>query len=167
MMIVGNSTTLIYLAKIGKKFLLKKIFGRVVIPEEVRKEIVDKGKEQKVPDAFIVDKNIKKGWVKVKKVKIFNKLEEFGIDKGEAEVISLAIKLKKEVLIDQTHARLAAKSFGLRPKGTIFVLLKALRLNLINYEEYLKSLEDLVKANFRMSDEVYLEAVRLGKEIKR
>ncbi len=31
------------------------------------------------------------------------------------------------------------------------------------YEEYLELLEALVKAGFRMSDEVYLETVRLGR----
>jgi len=51
----------------------------------------------------------------------------------------------------------------LKPRGTIFVLLAALRKNLLTCEEYQDSLEDLVKAGFRMSDQVYLEAVRLGR----
>ena len=39
----------------------------------------------------------------------------------------------------------------------------ALRKKLLTYDDYRDSLEDLVKAGFRMSDEVYLEAVRLGR----
>ncbi len=56
--------------------------------------------------------------------------------------------------------------FGLKPKGTIYVLLRALKEDLFGYDDYLKLLVDLVRSGFRMSDEVYLEAVRLGKETK-
>jgi predicted nucleic acid-binding protein len=52
---------------------------------------------------------------------------------------------------------------GLRPRGTIFVLLAALKKKLLTSDEYQDSLEDLVKAGFRMSDVVYLEAVRPGR----
>ncbi len=82
---------------------------------------------------------------------------------GEAQAISLAKSLGVSVLLDQTHARIAAKALGLRPRGTIFVLFAAVRKKVLSYEDYQNSLEDLVKAGFRMSDEVYLEAVRLGR----
>ncbi|KCZ73008.1 hypothetical protein ANME2D_00067 [Candidatus Methanoperedens nitroreducens] len=39
----------------------------------------------------------------------------------------------------------------------------ALRKELLTCEEYQDSLEELVKAGFRMSDEVYLAAVRMGR----
>ena len=38
-----------------------------------------------------------------------------------------------------------------------------LKEDIFDYDEYLKILEDLVRSGFRMGDEVYLEAVRLGK----
>jgi len=83
------------------------------------------------------------------------------------EAIILAVELSSDdILVDQTHARLAATIFGLKPKGTIYVLLRALKEDLFGYDDYLKLLEDLVRSGFRMSDEVYLEAVRLGKETK-
>ena len=40
-----------------------------------------------------------------------------------------------------------------------------MRKKLLAYEEYLDSLELLVKAGFRMSEEVYLEAVRMGRNV--
>jgi predicted nucleic acid-binding protein len=163
-MIVSNSTVLIYLAKIGKLNLLKKLFIDVLIPVEVFNEVVVNGKEQQHFDAFIVEGAIEKGWIEVKKIKVDEELMEFGIDKGEAEAISLAKSLGLAILIDQTHARIAAKALGLKPRGTIFVLLAALRKNYLTHEEYHDSLEELVKAGFRMSDEVYLAAVRMGKK---
>lgn len=163
-MIVSNSTILIYLAKIGKLNLLKKLFTEVIIPVEVFNEVVVSGKEQQHFDAFLVEGAIDEDWIKVRKIKIDKELMDFGIDKGEAEAISLAKSVGLAILIDQTHARIAAKALGLKPRGTIFVLLAALRKKYLTYDEYQESLEELVKAGFRMSDEVYLAAVRMGKK---
>jgi predicted nucleic acid-binding protein len=43
MIVVSDSTILIGLAKIGKLELLRKIFSKVYIPEEVFNEVVEKG----------------------------------------------------------------------------------------------------------------------------
>jgi len=164
-MIVANATPLIYLAKLGWLHLLKDFFHEVIIPEEVKREVVDRGKEQNSIDAFVVEEALREGWIKIRKVQMRKDIEALGIDKGEAEAIFLAVELASdEILVDQTHARLAATIFGLKPRGTIHVLLRALKEDIFDYEEYLKVLEDLVRSGFRMSDEVYLEAVRLGKE---
>jgi uncharacterized protein len=165
-MIVSNSTVLIYLAKIGKLILLKKLFEEVLIPVEVFNEVVIRGKEHQHPDAFLVESVVEDGWISVKESGVIGELEEFGIYPGEAQAISLAKLLGVPILLDQTHARNAAKAFGLKPRGTIFVLLAALRKKLLTSEDYQDSLEALVKAGFRMSDEVYLEAVRLGRRKK-
>jgi predicted nucleic acid-binding protein len=162
-MIVSNSTVLIYLAKIGKINLLKELFGEVLIPTEVFDEVVIRGKEHQHSDAFIVESGVEEGWIHIKDIEAIVELEDFGIDPGEAQAISLAKSLEVPVLLDQTHARNAAKAFGLKHRGTIFVLLAALRKKLLTSENYQDSLEDLVKTGFRMSDEVYLEAVRLGR----
>ena len=162
-MIVSNSTVLIYLAKIGKLNLLKTLFKKILIPSEVFNEVVIRGKEQQHFDALIVEKAVEEGWIEVKDIIANEELKGFGIDPGEAQAISLTQSLDVPVLLDQTHARNAAKALGLKPRGTIFVLLAALRKKLLTYDDYQDSLEDLVKAGFRMSDEVYLEAVRLGR----
>jgi predicted nucleic acid-binding protein len=166
-MIVSNSTVLIYLAKIGKLDLLKKLFKKILIPAEVFNEVVTNGKELQHFDALIVERSVEEGWIEVKDIKAHEELESFGIDLGEAQAISVAKSLGVPVLLDQTHARIAARTLGLKPRGTIFVLAAALRKKLLTYEEYLDLLERLIKAGFRMSDEVYLEAVRMGRNIEK
>lgn len=164
-MIVCNSTVLIYLSKIDKLFLLRELFKTVLIPEEVKKEVVDEGKKRNHIDAKEIENVIKKGWIKTEPIKIEPILENIGIDKGEAEAISLAYKKKWGILLDQTHAREAAKLLKLKPRGTIYILLLALKKGLIDYDNYLLCLLDLIEFGFRMSQEVYIEAVRLGKII--
>ena len=145
-MIVSNSTPLICLAKLNRLHLLKEFFVEVWIPEEVYREVVTGGKEEKYPDALLVEEAVKEGWVIVKKAAEMNRLEEYGIDKGEVEAISLALNLKcSEILVDQSHARFVAEVMGLVPKGTIFVLLKALKNGVFSFDDYLKDLETLVK----------------------
>jgi len=164
-MIVSNSSPLIYLSKIDKHYLLKDLFGKVFIPLAVKEEVVDWGKKKDYIDAFETEKAIDEGWIKVEKVKTIPELSQMGIHKGEAEAISLANTKKLNLLLDEDYARLAAKLFKVDHNGTLFVLLAALKKKLIDLDIYLLSLEDLVEVGFRMSQDVYLRAVRTGKEI--
>ncbi|MDP7140866.1 MAG: DUF3368 domain-containing protein [Candidatus Woesearchaeota archaeon] len=164
-MIACNSTVLIFLSKLDKLSLLKELFKQVLIPEEVKREVVDEGKRKNHIDAIETEKAINEGWIKVENTEIHPLLMDIGIDKGEAEAISLAYKKKLGVLLDQTHAREAAKLLVVGPKGTLYVLLLALKKRLISYDDYMLSLFDLIQFGFRMSEGVYLEAVRLGKEL--
>jgi predicted nucleic acid-binding protein len=50
--VVSDSTALIGLSKIGKIDLLKEIFSRVHIPEEVFKEVTEAGKNRPGSDAI-------------------------------------------------------------------------------------------------------------------
>lgn len=107
-MIVSNATPLIYLAKVRKLDLLK-IFEEVVIPEEVKIELLA-GKLMEMTDAYTVEKAINEGWIKVLKTELIDVPE---IHLGEKAALSLAKKLGvKEVLVDETSARAAARLLG-------------------------------------------------------
>jgi predicted nucleic acid-binding protein len=130
----------------------------------VRKEVVDKGKQLKHKDAFLIEKAIQEGWLKVAKTDFLKSPIELGT--GELAVISLAKKLSvKEVLIDETPARTGAKLAGLEARGTIFVLLKALERKKINLEEFLDSLHQLTLQGFRLNEEVYLDGIRQARKM--
>lgn len=162
--VVSNATPLIYLAKVGRILLLRKIFGEVFIPEEVKVEVVDKGKQIGERDAYVVEKAIEDGWLKVLRVEVVK--IPIKLEPGEVAVLSLAKKLgQREVLVDEISARTAARLMGLTPRGTIFVLLKALEIKEISLSEFLDTLSDLIKHGFRLKEEVYLEAVKTAKEI--
>lgn len=162
--IVSNATPLIYLAKIGRIDLLKKVFGEVFIPEEVKIEVVDKGKQLGEKDPYIIERAITDGWLKVLNTQLVE--VPIKLEPGELAVLSLAKNLRlKEVLIDEVSARTAAKLLNLKPRGTIFVLLKALEKKEIDLNEFLKALNELIKNGFRLKEEVYVEAVREARKI--
>ncbi len=164
-MIVSNSTVLIYLGKLNRLSLLKAFFKKVAIPNAVFEEVVVQGKKGKHVDALLVEQAIEGGWIEVKGIAVKPGLEEFGIDRGEAEGISLSLDLKAPILLDQTHARIAAKAFGLRPRGTLFVLLKALKQKTISFDEFIECMERLIDVGFRMDQEVYLQAIKEARKI--
>lgn len=87
--IVSNATPLIYLGKVEKLNLLECIFGEVIISEEVKREIVDEGKKLKEADAYLIEKEIKRGWIKVFNVKELIDVP-LKLEKGEISTLSLA-----------------------------------------------------------------------------
>ncbi len=162
-MIVSNATPLIYLAKVGKLKLLK-IFGEVIIPEEVKVEVVDRGKAMEKTDAYVIERAINEGWIKVSKAELIDIPIE--LHPGEKAVLSLAKKLGiEEVLVDEKPARFAAKLLGLKPRGTVFVLLKALKEGMMDLDEFLDTLSEMLKHGFRLKEDIIVEAIREAKRI--
>lgn len=162
-MIVSNASPLIYLAKVGKLELLK-IFGEIYIPEEVKVEVVDRGKALEKQDSYVIEKAIEEGWIKVLKTKPIE--IPIKLHPGEIAVLSLAKKLGvKEVLVDEKPARFAAKLLNLKPRETVFVLLKALKEGAIDLDEFIDTLSEMIKQGFRLKEEIVVEAIKEAKRI--
>jgi len=162
--IVSNATPLIYLAKVGKTGLLRMIFGEVFIPEEVKVEVVDRGKRLGERDAYVVEKAIGEGWLKVLSVEIVD--VPIKLERGEAAVLSLAKKLGiREVLVDEVSARVAARLLDVEPRCALYVLLRALEKRETDLDGFLEVLNELMRHGFRLREEVYVEVVREARRI--
>ena len=123
---ISNAGPLIALAKLGQLGLLLDLFDEIVIPREVCNEVVTKGLLIGAPDAESVDYLVRQGQILVLDVTLPSPLPKWAqtIDIGEAQVISLALDRRADwVLIDNAHARKAARELGLEPKGTIGLLM--------------------------------------------
>jgi len=162
--IVSNASPLIYLAKVGRMGLLRKVFGEVLIPDEVKVEVVDRGKELGEGDAYVIESAINEGWLKVLSAESME--IPIRLERGEAAVLSLAKKLGlREVLVDEVSARTAARLLDLTPRGTVFVLLRALERREVELNEFLETLSKMIRQGFRLKEEVYVEVVREARRI--
>ena len=162
--IVSNASPLIYLAKAGRIGLLRKVFGEVLIPDEVKVEVVDRGKELGEGDAYVIESAINEGWLKVLSAESME--IPIRLERGEAAVLSLAKKLGlREVLVDEVSARTAARLLDLTPRGTVFVLLRALERREVDLNEFLETLSKMIRQGFRLKEEVYVEVVREARRI--
>lgn len=156
---MSNSSPLIWLARIGRLTLLRSLFGEIVIPMRVHEESAQR---KKSPDAVLIGRAVEEGWIKVSEERT-DEADALagvsGIHLGEAEAILLAQKLDTELIIDEREASATAQMFGVRPIGTIAVLLLALVKNHLTLQEFRECLDGLLASGFWLTVEVYNEAL--------
>ena len=114
MLVVSDTSPLTALLQIGRAEVLRELFGRVLIPIAVQKELL-RGHLSAPP------------WVEVRSVNaVPRSLLEEGLDRGETEAIALALEIEADVLlIDERRGRRAAAARGLKVTGLLGVLVLA------------------------------------------
>jgi hypothetical protein len=162
MSIVSNASSLINLARIGKLDLLRQIYGELVIPEAVWREVVIEGEGQSGADEIKTAT-----WVKTQPVtnrQLVQALRQ-ELDAGEAKAIVLALETEAELLLmDERLGRETARHLGLRYTGLIGVLIEAKHKGLISkIKPHLDALRDV--AGFRVSDALYKRVLQDEGEI--
>lgn len=128
--VVLNTTPLIVLCNIGHLGLLRELYGEVIIPDAVFKEISAKDD--------LVSRQVKKnlGWIHVKE-ETQSRQEDRAMYRaklhdGEVEVMLLAQDVQADlVVLDDNAAKRTALYLGLNVTGTLGVLLKAKEKGLI------------------------------------
>lgn len=164
---VSNTSPLIWLSKIGRVTLLKELFGEVIIPEAVHKEAVKRGLQEGFSDALVIKEAVDQGWIKISKldkdeVALCQKMMEhaFEIHLGEAQAILLARRMQSLLLIDESSGRAFAEAWGLKAKGTLYVILSALRRGLLDCAEAKETLLTLVDRGFRIEPNLLARIIR-------
>ena len=171
---IVNATPLIVFGKIDKLDLLEKVVGRIVICPEVYTEVVQKGMEVNAPDAYLVRDFVDVGRIEVKELnqkgkKFYEKIKGIykQLDHGEAATIALVLQEgEKEVLIDENIGRKIARLNGIKPRGSLRVLILGYQNGLLNEEQVRKTLRSMMHANFRVSAEVIAQFWELFEHIK-
>jgi predicted nucleic acid-binding protein len=128
--VVSNAGPLIALGKLGQLSLLLTLYDKILIPHEVSHEVVINGLRLGADDAPAVDFLVQQGHIRVVEVVLPTPLPTWAqsLDSGEIEVIVLGQQQAADwVLVDNEHARKAARQMGLPLKGTIGLLLEAWR----------------------------------------
>jgi len=150
---ICNSSPLIFLSKINKLILLRDLFKRITIPEQVKNEVLFESKEGYHP----IKEAIEKKWIIVENPK--NDVE-LGIGKGENSAINLAREKNEGLIIDDLRAVKIAKSLNIDFVRTTDILLLAFKKGLINKEETTRLFDELIKNKYYLSPRFYLEIIR-------
>lgn len=154
--IVSNTGPLIALAGINQFDLLQKLFGKISIPAAVRAEVLDE---------VTLNALNKSDWIAIQSVQdsIAVQLLREELDPGESEAIVLAREVNADLLlVDERAARRKASALALSVIGTLGILLLAKKKALI--PEIKPHLDDLRRAGFRMSDELYDQVLQSANE---
>jgi predicted nucleic acid-binding protein len=148
--IISDTSCFIILANIGEIELLRKLYGQITTTIEIASEF-----GEPLPD-----------WVDIVSVndKSKQKLLELQIDKGESSAIALALETNDcTIILDDIKARKIASLLGLNYTGTIGVIVKAKLQGVIPSIKPL--IEKIREANFRLSREIELQALKQANEI--
>ena len=154
MIVVGDTSAISNLITVGREGILSDLFGEVMIPPEVERELL--AWHSSLP-AFVTV-------VPPANQDAVVRLEE-ELDAGEAQAIVLAAELRADLLlIDERKGRELAAGMGLKATGILGVLLQAKSAGVLEHlKPVLNALSE--KADFRVSAAVRAEFLRLAGEL--
>ena len=151
MVVVADTSPLIYLSRVGALGLLHTLFGEVVVPRAVWTEVVEQRTAAPGLDALRIA-----NWLRVVDQEL--PVLDLGLDAGETAAILLAESLQADLLlIDECLGRRVAESRGLIVRGTLGVLVQARRTGAL--PALRPVLERLVADGFRISPALIREAL--------
>lgn len=160
MIVACDSTILIGLSKIGRLDLLREVFSRISVPQEVFHEVGKKG-EGKPGSKRIKDTD----WIEIIPVKDTTQVDllMLSLDKGEAEVLALAKQLRADlILVDEEKARKSAVLAGYDVMGLLGLFILAKKFGLIDQVRPL--IGELRRNKFRISDRIVSETLKRAGE---
>lgn len=139
--VIVNTSPIFYLNRLDCLDVLRKLYGRIIIPQAVVNEL-EAGKRvgEDVPEINDCE------WITVKEVNVpafISIITDLG--QGEAEVLALACEETDAlIIVDDALARRIAKLRGLRLTGTAGVFLKAKAENHITeIKPFLNKMKDI------------------------
>ena len=153
MIIVADASPIIFLAKIRQLALVHKLLGRDVrVPDAVCRELLAPGIdpiEKEEIEGFLT----KCGVDPVRRPRCFAK----AMSAADNAALTLAVRSKADYLLcDERVTRAMAEMEGVRPMGTLGVLLRATRQKVISRKEARRLVDLLISAhNLRIGIEVY------------
>ena len=156
---VSDASVLISLAAIRQFGLLPLLYGEIVVPHAVWREVMGAGADS--PGTEEVNAARAAGWMNVAGAAnrpLVTQLEAT-LDSGEAEAIALAVERAPcLLLIDESDGRRIARTMGVPITGTLGVLLRA------KTQGYLPALkpplaELIERHHFRLHGDLYRQAL--------
>lgn len=137
--IVSDTSCLIIFEKIGELDLLNKVFGQILITQDIADEY-----KLKLPNWITIQNPINQK---------YQQLLEAKVDKGEASAIALAFELQNCLLIiDDLKGRNLADELGIDYTGTFGVILEAKLSGII--ESVKPILGKIKQTDFHLSKEL-------------
>ena len=164
LLVIADASSPILLEKIALLDTLLDHDTSFMIPPEVQKEAVEKGKMKKYPDAFKLEEKISQGRIVVKEVKdknhVKNLMSLFKIELGEAEAISLFKQEKADILAtDDRFAINACHAFNIPISGSVAFVTSSFDQGLINKDQGVQMLGTLSKEG-RYKNDIIFKALR-------
>ena len=155
MIVISDTTPIISLLKANHLELLQKLYGNVLIPKAVHRELTENpaySKEAKTVKSLDFLK-----MVPVENVKSVNVLRSVtGLDAGESEALIMYDEQKADLLLmDEHKGRSVAKQLNVRHIGTAGILMLAYDKGLIQSSDVKMCLDLMLSNGIRLDKKLY------------
>lgn len=128
MIVVADTGPVNYLVLSGQVELAHALYGTLLIPPSVHRELLD----ARAPEAVRQWAGALPAWAEVRPPKNASRFGELG--PGEREAIALALEMRADfLLIDEAAGRKIAIENGVAVKGTLGILEEAASRNLVDF----------------------------------
>lgn len=162
MLVIKDAMVLIHLAKTSLLGVSCEMFGTVVIPELVHKEVI----KPEYPDTIIIKELIERKKIAVKAAdkKYITKANQFNIYRGEAEAVALYWELGADyIATDDDNVRKKKEILGLKIIGTPSIVLKLYQERKIDAHkthETIKRLKEMGWFSNTIWDKIQMETTK-------
>lgn len=156
-MIVSDTGPLAVLFKARLLFILKEVYGEVLVPGAVKRELKRK------PDGVILFRD--NPWIKTAEVMNVGLVKALMlvVDYGEAEAIALALQSGSRILIDERKGRNAAMKLGLEIRGTLGLFVEAKKKNIIKSVN--ECIDELLEVGYYLDTQLIDGVLRKADEL--
>jgi predicted nucleic acid-binding protein len=152
MIVVADTGPVNYLILSGQIDLAHALYGVLLIPPAVHKELLD----SRAPETVRQWATTPPAWAKVRTPQDPSRFTELG--HGEREAVSLALEARADfLLIDETLGRKTAIQNGIAVKGTLGVLEEAADRSLVDLTEAITKLR---ATSIFLSDDIVQDALK-------
>ena len=150
MIVISDTTPIISLMKANRLDLLRKLYGKVLIPNAVYKELTENATFAK--EAKIIKDIDYLTVVAVENEKSVSILRNVtGLDAGESEALIMYDEQKADLLLmDEHKGRSVAKQLNVRHIGTVGVLLLAYDKGIIQQDDVKSCLDTMIANHIRL-----------------
>ena len=151
-MIVSDTGPLAVLFKAKLLFIVKEVYGEILVPRAVEREL-----RKKAEGNILFREN---PWIRAVGVKNRElvKVLMLMVDEGEAEAIALALESDSRLLLDERKGRGNARKLGLEIRGTLGLFVEAKKEGIIKSVK--KCIDDLLRAGYYLDNELIEETLR-------
>jgi predicted nucleic acid-binding protein len=164
--LVLNATPLIHIVRAGYSEIFRKVkdITELLIPSEVYRDVIVRGREKGAPDTHVIERLVEEGTIKVADVKDEEYLQ-FARDaaanmlkplhEGEAEVLSLAREKDALAIVDESTAREIGRVLNISTKGSLYLFILLYDQKRLTKKEVIRAFEKMVKTGWRISPRDY------------
>ena len=153
MMVVADASPLIFLGKIRRLGLVRRLLGHDIrVPRAVRNEVLTPGIDP-------AEEDLLKAFLKTCRIETVRRPRRFAacMSRADNEALTLAVRSHADmILCDERTMRIMAECEGVCPLGTLGIILRAARRNIMTPSAARQSVDTLIRSHgFRIGVEVY------------